>query len=44
MSRDHINFLQEFEAYMAEHSLQNKEIQPTECTFQSLKKTDNRHY
>ena len=32
MSLDHINFLQEFGAYMAEHSLQNKEIQLTECT------------
>ena len=26
-----INFLQEFETYMVEHSLQNKEIKLTEC-------------
>ena len=45
MRHNHINFLQEFETYMVEHSLQNKEIQLTECTCsQNLKKTDNRHY
>ena len=30
MSHSHINFLQEFEIYIVEHSLQNKEIQLTE--------------
>ena len=32
MTHDHINFSQEFETYMVEHSLQKKEIQLTECT------------
>ena len=32
MGHDHTNFLQEFETYMVEHSLQNKEIPLPECT------------
>ena len=32
MSHNHINFFQKFETYLVKHSLQNKEIQLTECT------------
>ena len=31
MSHNHTSFLQEFETYVVEHSLHNKEIQLTEC-------------
>ena len=31
MSLNHIFFFKEFETYLVEHSLQNKEIQLTEC-------------
>ena len=43
MSQNQINFLQEFEIYMAEHGLQTKEIQLT-VLVQSLNKADNGHF